>query len=382
MSGRRGAGVGEEVGERSGGRRVHGRSIARSTRPPGARGGRHRAQWRHAHASRPDPDAARRHVAPAHPRRRRRLRPPRRRTPAWPTRGAEVMTDGGRPPRADRPELPDRDEHAGAGPAGRVAGGVRSWSTAAPGDRIAPGLPVGRHRIRPIAARGIGSAILAWAIARADEILAGQPADLVRLVEAFKDERLADAVALHEAAGFRPGALVLRHAPRPPRADPGRGHARAIRIEGYEADLGERVRRRHNEAFADHWGSEPLTPEIWDREFVGDPYFRARPLVRGLRRRRDRRLHRQLRRRGRLGGRPAFATAGSASSGVRRPWRRRGLATALLVRSMRAFRDAGMDAATLGVDAENPTGRPRRLRAGRVPAGPAQSVRLQRPFGG
>ena len=42
--------------------------------------------------------------------------------------------------------------------------------------------------------------------------------------------------------------------------------------------------------------------------------------------------------------------------GVRRPWRGRGLATALLVRGMAAFRSAGMDAASLGVDTENPTG--------------------------
>ena len=41
---------------------------------------------------------------------------------------------------------------------------------------------------------------------------------------------------------------------------------------------------------------------------------------------------------------------------MRRPWRGRGLATALLVRGMIAFRAAGMDAASLGVDTENPTG--------------------------
>jgi mycothiol synthase len=41
---------------------------------------------------------------------------------------------------------------------------------------------------------------------------------------------------------------------------------------------------------------------------------------------------------------------------VRRPWRRRGLASALIAESMRALRDAGMTQAALGVDAENPTG--------------------------
>ncbi|HYK96095.1 MAG TPA: GNAT family N-acetyltransferase [Candidatus Dormibacteraeota bacterium] len=41
---------------------------------------------------------------------------------------------------------------------------------------------------------------------------------------------------------------------------------------------------------------------------------------------------------------------------VRRPWRGRGLASALIVRSLRVHRDRGMEVAALGVDAENPTG--------------------------
>ena len=41
---------------------------------------------------------------------------------------------------------------------------------------------------------------------------------------------------------------------------------------------------------------------------------------------------------------------------VRRPWRRRGLASALIAESLRALADAGMTDAALGVDAENPSG--------------------------
>jgi mycothiol synthase len=41
---------------------------------------------------------------------------------------------------------------------------------------------------------------------------------------------------------------------------------------------------------------------------------------------------------------------------VRRPWRRRGLASALIARSMVVLRGRGMAIAALGVDAENPTG--------------------------
>ena len=41
---------------------------------------------------------------------------------------------------------------------------------------------------------------------------------------------------------------------------------------------------------------------------------------------------------------------------VRRPWRGRGLAGALIARSLVVLRDRGMAVAALGVDAENPTG--------------------------
>lgn len=226
--------------------------------------------------------------------------------------------------------------------------------------------------------RGIGSAILAWALARADEILAGQPAELVRVVEAFKEVRQADAVALHEAAGFQPARWYVDmrrdlREPLPEMPDLG-----GLRLEPYLPALAERVRLAHNEAFADHWGSEPLTPEMWGRDFLGDPFFRGDLSFVAL-----------------DGEEIAGYTVNYVSEsdweatgvregwvgqlGVRRPWRRRGLATALLVRSMEAFRAAGLEAATLGVDAENPTGalgvyERAGFRAIR------RSVRLQRPY--
>jgi ribosomal protein S18 acetylase RimI-like enzyme len=44
------------------------------------------------------------------------------------------------------------------------------------------------------------------------------------------------------------------------------------------------------------------------------------------------------------------------SVGVRRTWRRQGIARALVAESLRVLRDAGMTSAGLGVDAENPHG--------------------------
>jgi mycothiol synthase len=228
--------------------------------------------------------------------------------------------------------------------------------------------------------RGIGTAILAWGVARADEILAGEPAELLRLVETVKEAGLVEAVALHEAAGFRPARWYfdmrrdLRE-PLPPMPDLG-----GLRLVAYEVPMGQPLLAIHNEAFRDHWGSEPLTPETWNHEFVGDPVFRGDLSFVVL-----------------DGEEIAAYTVNYVSEsdwdvvgvregwvgqlGVRRPWRRRGVATALLVRSMEAFRAAGLEAATLGVDAENPTGALGVYeRVGFRPI--RRSVRLQRPFAG
>jgi len=226
--------------------------------------------------------------------------------------------------------------------------------------------------------RGIGTAILRWAVARAEEILAAQPDDLPGLVEAFKEVRLADAVALHEAQGFRPARWYVdmrRDLREPLPALPDVG---GVEVRAYDAAWSERVRLAHNEAFADHWGSEPLAPDVWNRDFVGDPFFRADLSFVAL----DGEE---------VAGYSVDYVAESdweatgvregwiGQLGVRRPWRKRGLATALLVRSMEAFRAAGLDAAALDVDTENPTGALgvydrvgfRAIR---------RSVRLQRPF--
>ena len=42
--------------------------------------------------------------------------------------------------------------------------------------------------------------------------------------------------------------------------------------------------------------------------------------------------------------------------GVRRPWRRKGVASALMARALQAYREAGITTAALDVDSTNPSG--------------------------
>ena len=108
------------------------------------------------------------------------------------------------------------------------------------------------------------------------------------------------------------------------------------------------------EAFRDHWGASEESEEAFDR-FFGPPDFRPElwrvawdgEEVAGVV------MNRILRAFNEQTGERRGLLAGVS---VRRPWRRRGLARALVAESLRAFRDAGMTSAVLGVDAENPTG--------------------------
>jgi mycothiol synthase len=120
--------------------------------------------------------------------------------------------------------------------------------------------------------------------------------------------------------------------------------------------LHEPVRLAHNAAFRDHWGSEPRDHEGWGF-VVNDP--QARPDLSGVV------LDRST---GTVAG-YQLATHDSEAAltrgfregytellGVRREFRGRGIAQALLADAMRRFAAAGMDVASLDVDSENPTG--------------------------
>jgi mycothiol synthase len=113
----------------------------------------------------------------------------------------------------------------------------------------------------------------------------------------------------------------------------------------------ERVHKAHMDAFADHWDHHPYSFEDWHsfhfREHQADPSLwwvvddgdQLAALSLNA-------WH--------FSGDPQFGWIHVL--GVRPPWRRRGLATALLHHSFRDFRERGATRVGLGVDGENTTG--------------------------
>ncbi|HET7082661.1 MAG TPA: GNAT family N-acetyltransferase, partial [Candidatus Limnocylindria bacterium] len=203
--------------------------------------------------------------------------------------------------------------------------------------------------------QGVGSAILAHNEARLLAIAAGHPDDLPRVFGAFAPERRIGAVALITGAGYQPVRYFFDMV-RPTLDDidlPPLPEGLEIRgvsdLEGYR-----RLFAADTEAFMDHWGGFDAS-EASFQQWLRDPNFDPSLFViawdgdeiaGGVINAIDAEENEALdRRRGLLD-----------SVFVRRPWRRRGLASALVGRSLALLRERGMTSALLGVDADNPTG--------------------------
>ncbi len=124
---------------------------------------------------------------------------------------------------------------------------------------------------------------------------------------------------------------------------------RPVKPEHYRA-----IWEATTEAFRDHWGAgdaeeeefetwinHPLIqPDIWMVAWDGDQV--AGSILNYISHDYNARTGRKL--------------GYTETISVRRPWRRRGLARALLARSMQMHKELGMEQTALGVDTENPSG--------------------------
>ncbi len=208
-------------------------------------------------------------------------------------------------------------------------------------------------------ARGVGRALLAWQTARGEELLRGPGTteDVPRMLRVFCEDHLGDRVRLLRAAGFEPRrysatmrrdlSLPLAPAVPPP-------NVRLLALPGVVDDLQDAARRAHNAAFADHWGSEPIEPDDWRRSCVQGPG--ARPDLSSLALAGDGAVVGYL-----ISGTypqdwqaQGFSEGWTDLLGVSAAHRRQGIAKALLLRAMSAYREAGLQQAGLAVDVDNP----------------------------
>ncbi|MDI6021965.1 GNAT family N-acetyltransferase [Leucobacter sp. UT-8R-CII-1-4] len=209
--------------------------------------------------------------------------------------------------------------------------------------------------------KGIGAALLAWQEARARQKLAEQLEPLPAMLAVGASVESAARLALFESVGFGPVRWwdqlwrSLEEAPTERTVPEG------TRLIGYSSEYSEATRIAMNDAFRDHWGSQPKTAAEWN-EYRALPEFSAelsRLVVTGSGAGDD-----PIRVLGAVladvneseweknGGPFAYISL----VGVIREWRGRGLAPAMLTAALSAYRDAGMKNASLDVDSSNPSG--------------------------
>jgi mycothiol synthase len=202
--------------------------------------------------------------------------------------------------------------------------------------------------------RGIGSRLLSWAEQAAGPLHAerfpGQPLSLDGRCLA----RNAGAMALFAAHGYQQTRWFLRMACDLTADLPADDVPAGIRIVGFSPERSLDARDVTNEAFRDHWGSTEVTEEGW-AHFMGYQAFRpaysflaydgSEPLGVVLSHEYDSYT--------RATGRRELYIP---TVGTRRSGRKRGIATALLVRTLHAAKADGLVSATLDVDSDSPTG--------------------------
>jgi ribosomal protein S18 acetylase RimI-like enzyme len=196
--------------------------------------------------------------------------------------------------------------------------------------------------------RGIGRELLSWQLGRAGEIHRAVAPDtrwqahVGAVVGDEETERLCQRFAMTPVRYW----LEMVANTEPTRAVP---PPQGLRIAGYRPEYEQPLHAAHMEAFGDHWGyqrrgldewlaltvrSDSCRPDLSLLAFDGDEiagyvlsYQDADP-----------------------------ARIYIGQVGVRRPWRRRGLAQAMLVQVLAWAGRAGKKTAALGVDADSPTG--------------------------
>lgn len=202
--------------------------------------------------------------------------------------------------------------------------------------------------------RGIGTALVRWVEHRAREAAAEWPGPEPHELGTWVDSNIVDGLVLLESEGYRRvryGFMMIRQLsdPIPDAPLPAGLEIRPV----IEADH-RRIWDADSEAFLDHWDA----PERTEEQFTG--WFSMPNL--------DTSLWRVAWDGGEVAGSvwtlvwPDENANLGLSRGwlehisVRRRWRKRGVATALVADTLRMLRDMGFEEGALGVDSENPTG--------------------------
>jgi mycothiol synthase len=202
--------------------------------------------------------------------------------------------------------------------------------------------------------RGLGRTLLRLNEERLRAIAAGHPDAKVRVFSAEVHDRQAGALALLTGEGYAPVRWFFEMARSLDEPIPGRDLPPGLEVRPLRPEDRRRVFAAEAEAFRDHWGqrewteadfrwafeSPSIRPDLWRVAWAGDEVAGVVATYVSPEENET------------LGIRRAWLERVS----VRRPWRRAGVASALMLSAMTALKAEGFRTAALGVDADNPNG--------------------------
>jgi len=201
---------------------------------------------------------------------------------------------------------------------------------------------------------GIGRSILHYNQAHLRQIAAGHENGYPRFFEAYSSDTETANTKLLTSEGFS----TTRHFFRMLRPDleniPDSPMPDGLEVRPVEPDHYQLICDASNEAFRDHWGysndwqltvqeltdSPYFDPSLWKVAWDGDQVVGT--VLTYINKQENQEYNRKR--------------GWTEDICVRRPWRRRGLASSLIAQSLRMLKDLGMEQASLGVDTQNLSG--------------------------
>lgn len=178
---------------------------------------------------------------------------------------------------------------------------------------------------------------------------------LPQLIQTSRPDYLLDHLKILEAHGFSPIRYSYKmqrplQTPLPEKRLPA-----GLSLITWDEDLDFELMQAFNEAFSEHWGLPTMNESLWREFFTAVPQFRpdltymvmdGDTIVGFCVNWID----------GYKNDQTGVLEGWIEAIGVIPPWRHQGIAQALLVRSLNAFIEEGMERAALDVDTQNPSG--------------------------
>jgi ribosomal protein S18 acetylase RimI-like enzyme len=202
--------------------------------------------------------------------------------------------------------------------------------------------------------KGLEMPVFEHFIRRLKEIAAEHPADAPKYFQIWNNTEGIWLKRYLEQLGFEPvryAISMVRPCSQPIEVQP---LPEGVEVQPVDESQLRAIFDAESEAFRDHWGyieptekdyqrwlADPLNnPALWQVAWDGDEVV---GMVRNFIHEEENQTFKRKR-------------GYTENISVRRPWRRKGVARALLTRSIHMFQEMGMEETVLGVDTENPNG--------------------------